>query len=296
MKHLVSQCLVYTFQSVETCKNCLSGEKDTLHCVTERCLLQSQNLNKSQDDVVSSCLNMIKCGHSDIKLIWGPPGTGKTKTLACLLFCLLKLQHRSLACAPTNTAILQVAERLHGLVQSSLDYKTYGLGDIVLMGNKSRMRLNSCQGLLDVFLDHRVENLAKCFSPFSGWKHSVESMIHLLEDPKKEYSLYGKESDVNISLEDFVMEKYIDVARAFRAYKEGNLSNDTITLTEYLKLKRNDVFDAFQSKQEKISIWIIELFIEQRFEVLTKDLKFCMKTLYTLPYIFDFKKTGEEYV
>ncbi|ESW13974.1 hypothetical protein PHAVU_008G242200 [Phaseolus vulgaris] len=279
--NIIKQVLQPEVISVETCKNCLSGEKDTLHCVTEHCPLQSQNLNKSQDDAVSSCLNMIKCGHSDIKLIWGPPGTGKTKTLACLLFCLLKLKHRSLACAPTNTAILQVAERLHGLVQSSLDYKTYGLGDIVLMGNKSRMRLNSCQGLLDVFLDHRVENLAKCFSPFSGWKHSVESMIHLLEDPKKEYSLYEKENDVIISLEDFVMKEYLDVARAFRAYKQSKMSNDTITLTDYVKLKRNDIFDKFQSKQEKKSIWTIEQFIKQRFQVLTKDLKFCMKTLYT---------------
>ncbi|KAK7372270.1 hypothetical protein VNO80_05645 [Phaseolus coccineus] len=285
--NIIKQVLQPEVNSVETCENCLSGDDDTLHRVTELCPLQSQNLNKSQYDAVSSCANMTKCGHNDIKLIWGPPGTGKTKTLACLLFCLLKLKHRSLACAPTNTAILQVAERLHGLVQGSLDYKTYGLGDIVLMGNKSRMRLDSCQGLQDVFLDHRVEHLAKCFAPLSGWKHSVESMIHLLEDPKKEYSLYEKENGVIMSLEDFVLKEYLGVARAFRAYKQRMMSNDTMTLTEYVKLKRNDIFDQFQSKQEKKSIWTIEQFIKRRFEVLTKNLKSFMKTLYThLPTSF----------
>jgi replication-associated recombination protein RarA len=51
---------------------------------------------------------MINCHHSNVKLIWGPPGTGKTKTVACLLFSLLKLKTRTLTCAPTNTAVLQL--------------------------------------------------------------------------------------------------------------------------------------------------------------------------------------------
>jgi len=193
-----------------------------------------------------------------------------------------------LACAPTNTAILQLADRLHGLVQGSFDYKTYGLGDMVLMGNKSRMRLDSFQGLQDVFLDHRVKNLAKCFAPLSGWKHSVESMIHLLEDPEKEYSLYEKEEG-GMSLNDFVMREYIEVFRGFHDHLSTIIG--TMTLGEYVKQKHNDIFVKFQSIKEKKNILTIEQFIKQRFQELTKNLKFCMQTFYThLPTSFISRK------
>ncbi|XP_028199642.1 probable helicase MAGATAMA 3 [Glycine soja] len=162
--------------------------------------LRSQNLNESQEVAISSCLTM--CDHMVTKLIWGPPGTGKTKTLACLLRCLLRVRHRTLACAPTNTAVLEVAARLRNLVNGSLGFDTYGLGDIVLFGNKSRMKVDSYTGLRDVFLDHRVQNLSKCFDPLSGWKHYLESMIQLLEDPKEQYSSYEKEKGIYVIIDE----------------------------------------------------------------------------------------------
>lgn len=128
---------------------------------------------------------MINCHHSNVKLIWGPPGTGKTKTVACLLFTLLKLKTRTLTCAPTNTAVLQVAIRLHRLVTDSLELETYGLGDIVLFGNSKRMKLSSHPGLVDVFLDNRVENLKRCFDPNIGWETNLRSMIRLLKSMEK---------------------------------------------------------------------------------------------------------------
>jgi len=285
-KRLVSECLIYTFQSGETCENCQSEENKTLHGITTRCLLQNQNLNESQEEAVSSCVGMIKCAHSEIKLIWGPPGTGKTKTLACLLFCLHKLKHRSLACAPTNTAILQVAARLHGLFQGSAEYETYGLGDIVLMGNKSRMKLDSCPNLKDVFLDHRVKNLGECFSSLSGWQPSVESMINLLVDPEKEYSSYKKEKGA-MSLEEFVTLKDIGLASAFRSCKQRMKISGTMTFAEYVMQNRMDVFERFHTEQGMISVLTMKQFIKQTFADLTKKLKFCMQTLYThLPTSF----------
>jgi len=148
-------------------------------------IIRTQNLNESQEDAVSSCVSMMNCNHADIKLIWGPPGTGKTKTVACLLFSLLKLQTRTLTCAPTNTAILQVASRLNRLVMDSLEHDTYSLGDIVLFGNVKRMKFSSHQGLFKFFLDYRVENLMECFDPITGWKANLLSMIQLLKFMEK---------------------------------------------------------------------------------------------------------------
>lgn len=70
-------------------------------------IIHSQKLNESQDDAISSCVSMMDRNHVDIKLIWGPPGTEKTETIACLLFSLLKLKTRTLVYASTNPAILE---------------------------------------------------------------------------------------------------------------------------------------------------------------------------------------------
>ncbi|KAJ0961680.1 hypothetical protein J5N97_000698 [Dioscorea zingiberensis] len=103
---------------------------------------------------------------------------------------LFQLKCRTLTCTPTNIAVLEVAARLRRLVNQSLEYGRYGLGDIVLFGNKKRMKIDNNDDLRDIFLDHRVKILIKCLVPLSGWKHLLESMIHLLDDPEEQYSLY----------------------------------------------------------------------------------------------------------
>lgn len=181
--NLFNACFV--IQSGENCQNCLSEENCQASFTKEDMIIRSQKLNESQEDAVLSNANMINCNHSNVKLIWGPPGTGKTKTVACLLFSLLKLKTRTLTCAPTNTAVLQVAIRLHRLVMDSLELETYGLGNIILFGNSKRMKLSSHPGLVDVFLDNRVENLKRCFDPNIGWETNLRSMIRLLKSMEK---------------------------------------------------------------------------------------------------------------
>ncbi|QHN91960.1 ATP-dependent helicase [Arachis hypogaea] len=188
------------------CQICPS-ELNVIGTSSIRNMIQSQNLNESQEDAVSSCVSMTKCHHnSTINLVWGPPGTGKTKTVACILFSLLKLRVRTLTCAPTNTAVMAVASRLHSLVKDSLEHESYGFGDIVLFGNSSRMKVDSYLGLKDIFLENRVNNLVKCFAPLSGWKHSIESMIQLIKEPKKLYKLYQKEEGL-MPFKDFVKQE-----------------------------------------------------------------------------------------
>ncbi|KAI5434570.1 probable helicase MAGATAMA 3 [Lathyrus oleraceus] len=165
----------------QNCQFCLSERDSRSSFIKQDTIIRSQKLNESQEDAVSRCVSMIDCNHADIKLIWGPPGTGKTKTVACLLFSLLKLKTRTLTCAPTNTAILEVAIRLRSLVMDSLEHDRYGLGDIVLFGNSKRMELSSRPGLEDIFLDNRVKNLMQCFDPNTGWETSLRSMIWLLK-------------------------------------------------------------------------------------------------------------------
>ncbi|KAG5534409.1 hypothetical protein RHGRI_022509 [Rhododendron griersonianum] len=175
----------------ENCTNCSLEESDRDVEYEVRNATSTFKLDDSQQDAVLSCVATGKCHHQNtVKLIWGPPGTGKTKTVASLLFVLLRIKCRTLTCAPTNIAVLGVTSRLMSLVSHALEYDTYGLGDIVLFGNGERMKIDNHEDIFDVFLDYRVVALSRCFSPLSGWKHNVESMICLLEDPEEMYRLY----------------------------------------------------------------------------------------------------------
>ncbi|CAG7890636.1 unnamed protein product [Brassica rapa] len=108
-------------------------------------MIRSANLNSSQESAVSSCLETRNLRDKTcVKLIWGPPGTGKTKTVATLLFALLNLA-----------------------------------GNRGRMGIDSKN-----EDLLDVFLDHRISKLKELLSPLTGWKQSLELFIEFLEDPE----------------------------------------------------------------------------------------------------------------
>jgi hypothetical protein len=51
-----------------------------------------------------------KCEHiPSMQLIWGLPGTGKTKTVAVMLLSFLSMKKNTLVCAPSNVAIKEVA-------------------------------------------------------------------------------------------------------------------------------------------------------------------------------------------
>ncbi|GMN71927.1 hypothetical protein TIFTF001_052745, partial [Ficus carica] len=56
-------------------------------------------------------------------MIWGPPGTGKTKTVGFMLHLILRMECRTLTCAPTNTAIVQTMIPL--LKEPEKEYSLY---------------------------------------------------------------------------------------------------------------------------------------------------------------------------
>nr|KYP76033.1 Helicase SEN1 [Cajanus cajan] len=189
--HVIKQLLQPDSSVGENCAQCFSGERYTIDVSNLGAAIRSFDLNEAQEESVLSCLAARECCHkSTVKLIWGPPGTGKTKTVGSLLFALLKRKCRTLACAPTNVAVLEMTSRFLRLVMDSIDYHTYGFGDIVLFGNRKRMSIDNRDDLIDIFLDYRVNILARCFAPLSGWKHHLELVIWLLENPEKQYNEY----------------------------------------------------------------------------------------------------------
>ncbi|KAK2971274.1 hypothetical protein RJ640_021767, partial [Escallonia rubra] len=151
------------------------------------------NLNESQLEAVVSSICNIKCNHrSCMELIWGPPGTGKTRTVSMLLFSVLRLKFRTLTCAPTNVAITEVASRVLKLVKESYQtqFPNYAsfccLGDILLFGNVDQIAFN----VEEIHLDYRVKMLVECFGPVTGWKHCFTSMIEFLNGVVSQYQMF----------------------------------------------------------------------------------------------------------
>ncbi|CAH9085205.1 unnamed protein product [Cuscuta europaea] len=160
---------------------------------TEDSLLSK--LNESQANAVLTCLGRVKCDQkSHVDLIWGPPGTGKTSTIIVLLFMLLKKKCRTLICAPTNVAITQVASRVIRLVQESYrddspeENLLCPLGDVVLFGNKDRLKLGKYTE--EMYLDYRVDKLCECFGLLRGWRHCIRSAISFLEGSVSDHEIF----------------------------------------------------------------------------------------------------------
>ncbi|KAJ8531447.1 hypothetical protein K7X08_026881 [Anisodus acutangulus] len=309
------------------CSLCSVGEsKSSVAISNSRAIARSFELDIAQQEAVVSCVATRECAHGNtVKLIWGPPGTGKTKTVGSLLYVLLKMRCRTLTCAPTNVAVLGVTKRLMQNVQSCLQYDTYGLGDIVLFGNGERMKIDDHEDLFDVFLNNRVDALASCLSPNSGWRIGIQSMICLLEHPEEQYRKYVEnlkdkehETDDNEDIDDGEEEGRGSVTSQESSLSEkyGKINDQGLDKNRKSKLWKKFVLDTLKENKKKDKqnsqrnnskaadkvnkvknegeeikkeaiVWTFEEFVNKRFKWIQNQLIFCLTSLYThLPTSF----------
>ncbi|KAI5351771.1 hypothetical protein L3X38_004662 [Prunus dulcis] len=156
--------------------------------IRDKCLVESSSsgLNESQTGAVLACLEMLHWdSKSNVQLIWGAPGTGKTKTTATLLFTLLQMNCRTLICAPTNVTITEVASCVLKMVAEA---KSNSLGEILLFGNKERLKVGP--HIEDIYLNCRVKRLGECLGPMTGWIICFASMIGFLEYCVSRYHIF----------------------------------------------------------------------------------------------------------
>ncbi|MCL7027777.1 hypothetical protein MKW94_009867 [Papaver nudicaule] len=173
-------------------------------------------LNEFQRAAILGTISAMQCNHrSTVKLVWGPPGTGKTKTISILLHSLLSMNVRSLACSPENIAVAELALRILNLhkdaCESDLGKNKSGcsLGDFLLFGNMNRSEL--CDDLGKIYVDYRVDSLVECFDSLTGWKKHFDSMVDFLEDCVTQYHLQLENeiiTEVQMSLLKFVKERF----------------------------------------------------------------------------------------
>jgi len=86
-----------------------------------------QLLNELQKDAVSKSLR------ESVLYLWGPPGTGKTKTLGVCIESLVKLNKKILICSNTNQAVDQVLLKLCEMYGT--ESEIVNAGQIIRVGN-----------------------------------------------------------------------------------------------------------------------------------------------------------------
>ena len=95
-------------------------------------LLEHGRLNPSQRRAIQLCCS------SNLTFIWGPPGTGKTMTLAHIVAELLARGSRILITSTTNTAVDQVLAKL---AESHETHSWLVQGQVVRVGEPQGRRM-----------------------------------------------------------------------------------------------------------------------------------------------------------
>ncbi|KAL6506744.1 hypothetical protein OROHE_022576 [Orobanche hederae] len=240
---IIEKVLVKSDTNEENCEFC----PQNLYCEVEEkygsALLSKSN--ESQLGAILASVRKVGCIHqSSLELIWGPPGTGKTSTLSTLLYILLEMNVRTLICAPTNTAITELASRVTSLVRNSVktesgkSFLTCPLGGMLLFGNNDRLKVGS--DIEEIFLDYRIDRLMEILVPLTGWRHCVSSMLDFLENCVSQHRIFLENEQIKSkehSDDDSVQpgpKSFLDYARDRFKNLASPLRNCMLTIATHL--------------------------------------------------------------
>ncbi len=91
-----------------------------------------------------------------LTLVWGPPGTGKTKTLARIVECFIKRGMKALVVAHANAAVDEATEDIAEFLKTT---EYYNKGQIIRLGNANKEKLEPDYSL--VLLEKIAEKLGE---------------------------------------------------------------------------------------------------------------------------------------
>ncbi|MQM02508.1 hypothetical protein Taro_035274, partial [Colocasia esculenta] len=249
-------------------------------------------LNSLQVQAICASVREMHCDHrSSVKLIWGPPGTGKTKVISELLGLLFTMNCKVLTCTSSCITVLEVASQLLNFIKrncwkGTVDESSFcPLGDIILLGKRNHLKVADDSNICDIFLDNRVERLEECLAPL-GWGHCITSMIEFLEDCISQYGINVEDGKCkqNQETEDektkeheenkgtttflhFVEKRFVTIAssiRRFAAYMCTHLPSNIVSghnfdsMMSLLNLLEN--FESLLSQADAVGSELEEIF------------------------------------
>lgn len=150
-----------------------------------------RKLNLSQARAVATALN------SRYLLVWGPPGTGKTKTLAHLVAELVRRGKRVLVVSTANIAVDEAAE---DTAEVLYDTEFYRKSIILRVGNvrKPELTRNYPLAVLDAVLQRKRGELQERLSEVFRREHDLKQAISRIEEVEElEGTITGKKKQLN---------------------------------------------------------------------------------------------------
>jgi superfamily I DNA and/or RNA helicase len=152
-------------------------------------------LNNSQNEAVNHILSA-----QDISIIHGPPGTGKTTTLVSAITRLCEIEYQVLVCAPSNTAVDLLTERIskkgltvvrlgnisrvdEEILMHTLDYQistheeSKAIKRMRIEADSLRKKANSFRNSLDYGQKRQKRELISEANDLSTWVNQLEKRL-----------------------------------------------------------------------------------------------------------------------
>ena len=225
------------------------------------------DLNDNQREVYGNALREA------VTFVWGPPGTGKTKTLGEIVRSAFESQERTLICSNTNKAVDQVL--YHICEALGTEHPAMKEGKIVRLGRITDDKLKAKYHdyvTVDGIVERRSADLR-------SQKQAIETEIAKLDaGTLKARQILAKFASLDQAKQKLIAEKenVNRIAGDGRALKEELLRNGVHRdqLTKELQRRRNAFFGFFRRKVEEIEADLAHVVAErERIEDKIGDLK-----------------------
>jgi len=117
-------------------------------------VLNCAELNESQIKAIE------KSQSQQFTILWGPPGTGKTKTLAYMVYCFVKRGLKVLVVAHTNAAVDELTEKIVDLLEDTNYYKQGQIVRLGICGDKIKDKFVSLDKIVEKFSSKLKQEIA----------------------------------------------------------------------------------------------------------------------------------------
>uniref|UniRef100_A0A0D9XUS6 DNA2/NAM7 helicase-like C-terminal domain-containing protein n=1 Tax=Leersia perrieri TaxID=77586 RepID=A0A0D9XUS6_9ORYZ len=131
-----------------------------------------EKYNEEQQSAMTSIISKVRCRHNNsVELVWGPPGTGKTRIAIGLIKSLLNLKSRMLVCVPRERDIprfLNYFKKIH---------PSFKLQQILVLND---LRYNDiCDTLSETILANKASKLYVAMFVWKGWVKEMAGLLRL---------------------------------------------------------------------------------------------------------------------
>uniref|UniRef100_A0A0E0J507 DNA2/NAM7 helicase-like C-terminal domain-containing protein n=1 Tax=Oryza nivara TaxID=4536 RepID=A0A0E0J507_ORYNI len=128
--------------------------------------------NEEQQCAMTCIMSKVGCHHShSVDLVWGPPGTGKTRLAAGLAICMLNLRLRILVCVPLKREI-------HIFLKSLQEnYPSFNIGKALVLNNL--LDKDMCNIISETTLANRASELYVALFVWKAWVKEMAALLGL---------------------------------------------------------------------------------------------------------------------